>query len=230
MVVVRWVEMRQITSNRSHPVLASVTAPRPSIDARKRPRQGRSAATVEAIIEAAARILETSGLPAFNTNAVADKAGVSIGSLYQYFPAKEALLAALIRRKRAELIADIEREKAEAGAHDLPRVIDGFIRAAIAHQLERPRLARTLEYAEAMLPIDAETEALKRAIVAAVAEALAIHGIGDPETAARDLAALTRGMIDSAGLFGESDTASLESRVKRAVYGYLGIPQAGGSH
>ncbi len=205
-----------------------MTTPRSLLNARKRPRQMRSAATVEAIIEAAARILEVSGLEAFNTNAVAEKAGVSIGSLYQYFPAKEALLAALIRRKRTELIADIEREKALAGAHDLSRVLDGFIRAALAHQLKRPRLASTLEYAEAMLPINAETEALKRAIVAAVAEALSTHGIDKPETAARDLSALVRGMIDSAGLFGETDTASLESRVRRAVYGYLGIAHAVG--
>lgn len=203
-----------------------MTAPRRSIDARKRPRQGRSAATVEAILEAAARILETSGLPALNTNAVAEKAGVSIGSLYQYFPAKEALLAALIRRKRARLIADIEREKSGADARDLHGVIDGLIRAAIAQPLERPGLVRTLERAEAMLPIDAETEVLKREIVAAVAEALSIHRVDDPQTAARDLAAMTRGMIDAAGLFGERDTASLESRLRRAVYGYLGIPQA----
>lgn len=53
-------------------------------DPRKRPRQARSVATFEAILEAAARILE------INTNAVAELAGVSIGSLYQYFPSKDA--------------------------------------------------------------------------------------------------------------------------------------------
>ncbi|BCH26168.1 putative transcriptional regulator, TetR family protein [Mesorhizobium sp. L-8-10] len=193
------------------------------IDARKRPRQARSAATVEAIVEAAARVLEAGGLAAFNTNAVAEKAGVSVGSLYQYFPAKEALLAELIRRKRAELMTMIEREKAQARGRDLPSVLNGFIRAAVSHQLERPRLAGSLEYAEAMLPIDTETEALKRMIVAAVAEILSLHGIAKPETAARDLAALTRGMVDAAGLFGETDMSSLEPRVRRAVYGYLGI-------
>jgi len=53
--------------------------------------------------EAAARILEAAGLAALNTNAVAEKAGVSVGSLYQYFPAKESLLVTLIRRNRARL-------------------------------------------------------------------------------------------------------------------------------
>jgi AcrR family transcriptional regulator len=195
----------------------------PRINARKRPRQTRSTATVETILEAAARILETGGLAAFNTNAIAEKAGVSVGSLYQYFPAKEALLAFLIRRERAELIEAIEREKAHAPDRDLRSVLDGFIRAAIYHQLKQPRLASSLEYAEATLPIDEETEVLKRAIVAAVAEALRVHGVADPPTAARDLVALTRGMVDAAGLFGEIDMISLQQRVRRAVYGYLGV-------
>jgi AcrR family transcriptional regulator len=207
-----------------------MTASGASIHARKHPRQRRSAATVEAIVEAAARILEANGLAAFNTNAVAEKAGVSIGSLYQYFPAKEALLAELIRRNRAALIEDIERERAQGRNHDLTSVLDGFIRAAIAHQLQRPRLASCLEYAEAMLPIDAETETLKRAIVAAVSEILSFHRVWEPETSARDLVALTRGMIDSAGLMGETDACFLESRVRRAVYGYLGSSTDIGLH
>ncbi|WP_296580685.1 TetR/AcrR family transcriptional regulator [Xanthobacter sp.] len=178
---------------------------------------------MDAILEAAARILETEGIAALNTNAVAERAGASIGSLYQYFPGKEALLAALIRRERRELINAIYREQARAPGRDLRSVLDGFIRAALRHQFERPALARSLEYAEAILPIDAETETLKREIVTAVADALRVHGVADPDTAARDLAALTRGMIDAAGLFGETEIASLDQRVRRAVYGYLRI-------
>jgi len=102
-------------------------------------------------------------------------------------------------------------------------VIDGFIRAALCHQLDRPRLASSLEYAEAMLPIDDETEALRRALVGAVADALKAHGIADPDTAARDLVAMTHGMIDAAGLFGETDIGPLEQRVRHAVYGYLDL-------
>ncbi len=195
----------------------------PALEARKHPRQARAAALVDAILEAAARILETEGIAALNTNAVAERAGASIGSLYQYFPGKEALLAALIRRERRELINAIYREQARAPGRDLRSVLDGFIRAALRHQFERPALARSLEYAEAILPIDAETETLKREIVTAVADALRVHGVADPDTAARDLAALTRGMIDAAGLFGETEIASLDQRVRRAVYGYLRI-------
>lgn len=65
---------------------------------RKLPRQARSRALVDAILDAAARILAQHGREALNTNLVAEKAGVSIGSLYQYFPNREAIIAAVARR------------------------------------------------------------------------------------------------------------------------------------
>ncbi len=197
------------------------------IEARKAPRQARSAATVEIILEASARILEAGGLAAFTTNLVAEKAGISIGSLYQYFPGKEALMVALLRRKRQELVTMLEEAAEAPRAGDLGTVIDAFIRAALHHQCQRPRLAASLEYAERHLPLDEETEALKARIASTVARALAAHGIPDAATAARDLAALTRGMADTAGLFGETDMASLEARIRRAVRGYLGLNPSG---
>lgn len=72
---------------------------------RKEPEQERSRALVEAIVEATARVLVHEGIDALTTNRVAQVAGVSVGSLYQYFPGKEAMLAALIER---ELGADLE--------------------------------------------------------------------------------------------------------------------------
>jgi len=64
-----------------------------------RPQQQRSKALVDTLLEATARILERSGLEETSTNEIARVAGVSVGSLYQYFPSKEALVAALIERK-----------------------------------------------------------------------------------------------------------------------------------
>ena len=69
-----------------------------SAEPRKRPRQRRSAETVERILAAAARIFDEQGYAGTPTNHVADEAGVSIGSLYQYFPNKDALLVALAER------------------------------------------------------------------------------------------------------------------------------------
>jgi AcrR family transcriptional regulator len=67
-------------------------APKPSIVARKRPRQARSNQLVEDILEAAVRVLTRHGARRFTTVRVAEEAGVSVGSLYQYFPNKESLL------------------------------------------------------------------------------------------------------------------------------------------
>jgi AcrR family transcriptional regulator len=66
---------------------------------RRSPKQARARATVEAIVEAAAQILERGGPEALNTNDVAERAGVSIGTLYQYFPDKQAILLAAARRE-----------------------------------------------------------------------------------------------------------------------------------
>lgn len=77
----------------------------PSISAssrRKVPRQERSRATVAAIVEAAARVLETRGYERMTTNHVARAAGVSVGSLYQYFSNKDELVRALLERHLRE--------------------------------------------------------------------------------------------------------------------------------
>lgn len=71
---------------------------RRKLTARKEPRQERSIATVEAILQAATYILVKRGWDAFTTNEVAQKAGVNIASLYQYFPNKESIVAELQRR------------------------------------------------------------------------------------------------------------------------------------
>ncbi len=75
-------------------------------DLRKSPQQKRATATLEAIVEAAAHILREGGAEALTTNAIAARAGVSIGSLYQYFPNKQAIVRAMIARefKLAEAI------------------------------------------------------------------------------------------------------------------------------
>jgi AcrR family transcriptional regulator len=68
---------------------------------RRTPRQPRSEATVEAILEAAFQLLELGGVEALTTNHIAERAGVSVGTLYQYFKGKQAILAALAQRRAA---------------------------------------------------------------------------------------------------------------------------------
>jgi AcrR family transcriptional regulator len=94
---------------------------------RRIPQQARSAETVALILEATAQVLEAGGLPAFTTNAVAERAGVSIGTLYQYFADKNAILLALARQQMTIGLASIGR--ALQGESD-PSV-EGRVRAMV---------------------------------------------------------------------------------------------------
>jgi AcrR family transcriptional regulator len=80
-----------------------VSGSKPPANQRRRPRQSRSRATWEAIVEAAVQILERRGSEGLNTNRIAERAGVSVGSVYQYFPDKHAILAAAARREMEQL-------------------------------------------------------------------------------------------------------------------------------
>lgn len=175
--------------------------------------------TVAAMVEATARIVETLGLDALTTNRVAEWAGVSIGSLYQYFPTKDALLAEVIRRERGALLQDIQQAAATAG--DLPSIIDAFLHAGLAHQFKRPRLARALEFAETSLPMRDEDQALRLQISEHLESLLDLHGVRNAKVAAADTIALCRGMIDAAAIRGETDAAAIFPRLRRAVIGYL---------
>ena len=193
--------------------------PRP----RKVPRQARSTNTVDAIVEAAARILERDGHGGFSTNAVAERAGVSVGSLYQYFPRKEALIGSLIAREKGRLI---EAMRAAASRPSAAEALRAVIEACVAHQFGRPALARLLDFEEARLPCDADVQRVDEQIQAVVLDLLARTDLprqSHERTAAQDVLAIIRGMIDSAGERGESDRHNLADRVGRAVSGYLGI-------
>jgi AcrR family transcriptional regulator len=191
------------------------------IEPRKMPRQARAEATVEAILQATAHILERQGLGVLNTNHIAQSAGVSVGSLYQYFPTKEAILTEIIRRKRKRLVAGIKQALRETDCETITDGLDSLIAAAIEHQIAWPRLARILEVAEAFLPLEAETKALKQTLAADIGGFLKVHGIKNVEMATQDLIALVRGMTDAAGLAGETDHKCLAKRIGRAARGYL---------
>ncbi|HEY4066504.1 MAG TPA: TetR/AcrR family transcriptional regulator [Burkholderiaceae bacterium] len=112
---------------------------------RKAPRQSRSQATVNAILDATARILVECGIKAASTNAVAERAGVSVGSLYQYFPNKGAMITALHARHGEEMMAVIQRALNQAMDATLEDALAGLIEAAVeAHRVDAD-LHRVLE-------------------------------------------------------------------------------------
>jgi AcrR family transcriptional regulator len=124
-----------------------------ALSPRKAPRQSRSAVTVTAILDATARILVERGYAATSTNAVAERAGVSVGSLYQYFPNKDALIAALHTRHIEQMRLVIERSFDRAMHGSLEEALGELIEGAVeAHRVEAD-LHRVLQHQLAGLDV-----------------------------------------------------------------------------
>ena len=111
---------------------------------RKLPEQDRSRATVQAIVDAAAHILVKHGYDAFTTNRVAERAGVSIGSLYQYFPNKESLIGELNRRHTMEIEQSVEALASAPPSAPIADLVRATIERNIASHLIDPELHRVL--------------------------------------------------------------------------------------
>ncbi|WP_043623030.1 TetR/AcrR family transcriptional regulator [Nonomuraea candida] len=116
----------------------------PRLHPRKQPRQFRAELTRRRILEAAAQVFAEYGYAAGTTNRIAERARVSIGSLYQYYPNKDAILLEL-------MLAHLDSGAAEAARRqsgELPGTAEGlmrvFVQAAIANHLEDPRLLRVM--------------------------------------------------------------------------------------
>lgn len=95
------------------------------------PRQQRSLATVDVILEAAAQVLEIAGEAGFNTNAIAERAGVGVGSIYRYFPDKRAILVEMGRREMARVGAQLTTDPGHKPGSLAPdrQAIRTFLRA-----------------------------------------------------------------------------------------------------
>lgn len=160
---------------------------------RKAPSQRRARATVDAILGATARILVSRGYAALTTNHVAARAGVSIGTLYEWFPGKEALVAGLVERHVAAAERLLAERTAALAAEALRMAPLELARAMASAMVELheddPRLHRVLTEE---VPHPRETRARIRALEQRMTDALeallaahpAIH-VRDPGVAAR---------------------------------------------
>jgi AcrR family transcriptional regulator len=197
-----------------------------SLSPRKTPRQGRARATYDTLLQAAAHIISRSGLAMFNTNAVAERAGVSIGTLYQYFPNKDALMVALIRQQQGR---QRETLKAAIGAirssSDLETIVRTLVRAAMQHHRDNDLLASAIDHEEARLPVDDLLSGYLDSSGALVASLLArFAGEVRPITtdqAARTLPALVRGVVDAWANLSPPQLDIAEDEAFAAVLGYL---------
>jgi len=111
---------------------------------RRQPTQRRARQTVEAILDAVARILKREGVKAVTTNRIAEVAGVSIGSVYQYFPDKRAIFIALHRRHIEQIDRLVEAKLLENAQSPLDTLIRAMVEAMVeAHAID-PKLYEVL--------------------------------------------------------------------------------------
>lgn len=196
---------------------------------RKRPRQTRSKETVETILAATARILVKHGFDGLTTNAVAEAAGVSIGSLYQYFPNKQALVAALIERRLDDKNARTHAELARVGTLPLPEAVRTMIRLTIDNYAAAPELSRVLIEQVPRVGRMARIQELHQGtlrLVAALLEARKRElAINDPEVAAFVLVASIEAIAQRATLFQPSRLTDpvLIEEATAMVTRYLGV-------
>lgn len=204
-----------MNNSQTKPLLA------PRLTPRKTPSQPRSAYTVEAILEGAAHILEASGLEGYTTNAIAARAGVSIGSLYQYFPTKDAVTVALIEREMSDLVAEAIQalnidERREALHH--------LIEVAVRYQLRRPRLAMLLDFEQhrlsSMMPKSGNGATMHSALVKFLEREFPSEKI-TLTVAASELMTLISSLTDAACRHGNNNPAQLIRRIEATVWGYL---------
>jgi AcrR family transcriptional regulator len=129
---------------------------------RKIPRQARSLATVEVILDAAALLLVDQGYDQATTNRIAERAGVSIGSLYQYFPNREAVVAAVAHRLKANIRKPLSLFLSENHERDLrSKIAFGLRRSIAGHASALPLFRILLEVTSRPVATEWPVEALR---------------------------------------------------------------------
>ena len=205
--------------------------PRPiPMNPRKIASQQRSQATVEALLDATARILVREGYDRASTNRIAAVAGVSVGSLYQYFPNKESIVAALIARHTRAMLDLLKQAMAAVESLDLETAMRELIRAMVdAHRVD-PALHRIFDeqiprmgQLDEIEAIDREAYALVRAYLEARRGEIAVT---DLDTATFICVTTVETLTHEAVLRHPDtiDPASLVEEVTRLVVGYLRPP------
>jgi AcrR family transcriptional regulator len=192
---------------------------------RKTPRQARAVDTQARILEAARRVFARHGYAAGTTNRIADLAGLSVGSLYQYFPNKDSILAALVREHIAEGARELRAATRDPGA-DLESLVRRVVTSLVELHARDRRLHRVL-FEESPRPasLRAELRGLEESAVALVAARLetALPGRPDPELVARIVVTAIESLVHR--LVASDlplDPARFTDEVTRLVAGYLG--------
>ena len=121
-----------------------MSAPASELKPRKSPVQARSLATMDAIYEATIQVLVAEGMARFTTTRVADRAGVSVGSLYQYYPNKRSLLAAVLERHLVHVSEVVEKVCATQHGMQLADMARAVATAFVDAKMEQPEVSKAL--------------------------------------------------------------------------------------
>jgi len=195
--------------------------------ARKIPKQQRSVAMVEALLEAAARVFVKEGYAKATTNRIAAAAGVSVGSLYQYFPGKDAIAVELLRRYRDGLVALVAKRLEGATGETFPAIVRDLLRDLLRAEGINPALHRVL--IEQVLRTSARKEMLGfeerlEAIIVRALEASDAGGGLDHELAAFILVRVVLAVVQSVVVDRPKlNTPELVDELTRMVVGYVGL-------
>jgi AcrR family transcriptional regulator len=180
---------------------------------------------VTAILDATARILARDGYDAITTNKVAELAGVSVGSLYQYFPDKAALVGAVAVRHTEAMAEVLSKATSQTQGDDLPTLVERLVRATLqAHELD-PRLRLAIIEELPRIGRPRRISELKRAILRSVEEMLASRnsdlGLKDVPLAAFMVVSAVEHISHAAQSARRYDSASLGRELQRLVLNYL---------
>lgn len=149
------------------------TAAPAHLSPRKRPRQARAAVTLDAILEATVQVLLRDGPRRLTTTRVADRAGVSVGTMYQYFPHKQALIYALNERYLEALAERIEEACRTHHGAPLDRMVEALVDTYWRAKTERADLTRALYRSVVEIDNEAMVEAFAARVDAATTTMLA---------------------------------------------------------
>ncbi len=144
-----------------------------SFEPRKTPVQERSAATVEAIFEATIQVLLEVGPDLLTTTRVADRAGVSVGTLYQYFPNKHSLLFSLVEQHLNHVADAVERACRRNHGQPVSTMIESVVQAFVEAKMERSDVSMALYAAATGLEKTAAVNRLGKRTQVALASMLA---------------------------------------------------------
>lgn len=198
------------------------------VEARKAPRQRRSRETVDVILAATARVLASDGYARASTNRIAEVAGVSVGSIYQYFPNKDALVLAVAEEHAAEMTRLLVEVAGTAALGDLASAIRRFVEGMIAAHAIDPALHRALVQQVLHLGGEVlhETQEQVRALVVGLLEPFRERlGVSDLEVAAFVLVSTVESVIHSA-VFEKPELLvypAFADELTRLVTRYLGV-------